>query len=64
MNSASMATNLLGRPVRLRDHPEGTGADTGTIVLVAIDEQGVHFLVLVGGRLVRVEGVDQLTLLD
>jgi hypothetical protein len=64
MNSASMATNLLGRAVRLRDRPSDCPSDEGTIALVLIRGQEIHFLVLVEGRLVRVEGVEQLRVLD
>jgi hypothetical protein len=63
MNSASMATNLLGQSVRLRERPVGCESDEGTIALVAIDTRGVHFLILVGGRLVLVDSADQLTVL-
>ncbi len=64
MNSASMATNLLGRPVRLRQRPEGCSNDKGTIVLVSIDAQGVHLLVLVEKRLVPVADVAEVLVLD
>jgi hypothetical protein len=64
MNSASMATNLLGRAVRLRDKPVGSESDRGYIVLVSIDSQGVHFLVEAGGRLILVESCDQMVVLQ
>jgi hypothetical protein len=64
MNSASMATNLLGRPVRLNERPPGCEGDTGSIVLVSIDGQGVHFLLLVEGRLIRADSAERFTVLD
>lgn len=64
MNSAVMATNLLGRPVRLREPPPGCRSPEGEIVLVAMDQEGPHFLLLVEGRLVPVEGLDQFVVLD
>ncbi len=60
MNSASMATNLLGQSVRLRERPLECTTDRGTIVLVSIDDRGVHFLVQVEGRLIPVDSVEQL----
>jgi hypothetical protein len=64
MNSAAMATNLLGRAVRLRDRPPGCETNEGTIALVTIQGSEVHFLVLVDGRLVWVENGDQVRVLD
>ncbi len=64
MNSASMATNLLGRAVRLRERPPDCSSDEGTIALVLIQGKEIHFLVLVEGRLVRVEKAEQLCILD
>lgn len=64
MNSASMATNLLGRPVRLRERPVGCPTDQGAIAAVSLDEQGFHFLILIDGRLVFVEKPDDLRILD
>jgi hypothetical protein len=64
MNSASMATNLLGRAVRLAQRPAGCDTDEGSIVLVSIKGQEIQLLVLVAGRLVRVESVDQVRILD
>ena len=64
MNSASMATNLLGRSVRLTKPPEGCRTDSGTIALVSIDDRGVHFLVLVDGRLVLITDCADLVIVD
>ncbi len=64
MNSASMATNLLGRAVRLNEPPPGCGTEQGTIVLVLVQGHEIHFLVLVEGRLVRVESTEQVRILD
>jgi hypothetical protein len=64
MNSASMATNLLGRAVRLRERPPGCRSDEGSIPLVTIQRREVRFLILVDGRLVRVESADQFRVLD
>jgi hypothetical protein len=64
MNSAAMATNLLGRAVRLRERPPGCKSDEGTIALVTIQGREVRFLVLVDGRLVWVEDGEQLRVLD
>jgi hypothetical protein len=64
MNSASMATNLLGRPVRLRERPVGCATEEGSIAAVTIDDQGFHFLILIDGRLVSVEKPSDLTVLD
>jgi hypothetical protein len=59
-----MATNLLGRPVRLRQKPDGCSSAEGTIVLVSIDDDGVHLLVLVEKRLIPVADVDGVLVLD
>jgi hypothetical protein len=59
-----MATNLLGRPVRLHEAPPGGQDAEGRIALVAIDEQGIHFLVAVDGRLVYVDRPEKLEVLD
>lgn len=64
MNSASMATNLLGRPVRLKERPEGFNTDQGSIALVSIDGREVRFLLLVEGRLITVDSADKFTVLD
>ena len=64
MNSATMATNLLGRPVRLRERLPGRAADTGQIAMVYIDQQGLHYMLLLGGELVQVDRPDQFRVLD
>jgi hypothetical protein len=62
MNSASMATNLLGESVVLKDQPEGCSTNLGKIVLVSIDNKGIHFLIEVEGRLLRVDDPADITL--
>lgn len=64
MNSASMATNLLGRPVRLRERPVGCTTDEGSIAAVTINDQGFHFLILADHWLVPIDKPDELTVLD
>lgn len=64
MNSASMATNLLGRSIRLRERPVQCATDEGTICMVSIDDRGTHFLVLVDGRLLLIESCDEFVILD
>jgi hypothetical protein len=64
MNSATLATNLLGRPVRLRERLPGRAADTGQIAMVYIDERGLHYVLLLGGELVQVDRPDQFRVLD
>jgi hypothetical protein len=64
MNSATLATNLLGRPVRLRERPAGVDGDTGQMALIYIDAHGLHFVVLIAGRLVQVDRPDQFTVLE
>ena len=64
MNSASMATNMLGRPDRLHERPVGCATDEGSIAAVTIDQQGFHFLILVDRRLVPIDKVSDLTVLD
>jgi hypothetical protein len=59
-----MATNLLGRAVRLRETPAGCDSDRGYIALVSIDNQGVHFLIEVGGRLIPVDSCDKIVVLQ
>jgi hypothetical protein len=60
----SCGENLLGRSVRPKERPEGSGTDTGTIAVVPIDGRGVHFVVLVDGRVIPIKGCDQLTVVD
>lgn len=64
MNSASMATNLLGRSVRLKQQPEGCRTCEGSITLVSIDAEGVHFLLLVDGHLITADSADEFTVLE
>ena len=64
MNGAALVTSLLGRRVRLATAPAGTKADEGAIVTVCLDAEGMHYVVLVGGRLVNVAAADQLTVLE
>jgi hypothetical protein len=64
MNSATLATNLLGRPVRLRERPVGLDSDTGQIAMIYIDSGGLHYLLLVAGRLVQVDRPEQFVVLD
>jgi hypothetical protein len=64
MNSATLATNLLGRPVRLRERLPGRTHDTGQIALIYIDSQGLHYVLLLGGELVPVDRPDQFRVLD
>ena len=64
MNVASMTTNLLGRPVRLRERPTDCASDEGSIAAVSIDDHGYHFLVLVDGRLVPIDKASDLIVLD
>jgi hypothetical protein len=64
MNSASMATNLLGRSVRLRERPVSCSTAEGSIALISIDDRGTHFLVLVDGQLISVESAEAFRVLD
>jgi hypothetical protein len=64
MNGTALATSLLGRRVRLAAPPAGTETDEGVIVTVYLDAEGMHYVVLVGGRLVGVAAADQLTILQ
>jgi hypothetical protein len=64
MNSSVMATNLLGRPVRLRERPASCATDTGSITMVWMDNRGIHFLVLLGGQLIAVDSAEQFLVLD
>jgi hypothetical protein len=63
-NVFSLATNLLGRRVRLRERPQGAQSDTGRITTLYVDAEGLHYVVLVEGRLVHVENGNQLTVLE
>jgi hypothetical protein len=64
MNSASMATNLLGRAIRLKERPAGCSTDLGSIALVLIDAAGLHFLLLVENKLIRAESTEHFLVLD
>ncbi|HJT76161.1 MAG TPA: hypothetical protein VJ739_03075 [Gemmataceae bacterium] len=64
MKSSTLATNLVGRPVRLRERRPDCPADTGQIATIFIDEQGMHYVLLVGGRLVQVDDPAAFTVLD
>jgi hypothetical protein len=64
VNSSTIATNLLGRPIRLCERPAGCSTDTGEIATVFIDAGGVHYVLLVGGRLVQVEDPAAFVVLD
>jgi hypothetical protein len=56
MGTHSLTTNLLGRRVELLKPPDGLQSATGDIVTVYIDDRGIHYVVLVHGDLVEVEG--------
>lgn len=64
MNSATLATNLLGRPVRLRERPVGADSEVGQIAMIYIDSAGLHFVLLVGDRLIQMERMDQFVVLN
>jgi hypothetical protein len=64
MNHPALATSLLGRRVRLHEPAPGTPDRTGQIVTVYLDEQGLHYVLLVGGSLVQAENSSQFTVLD
>jgi hypothetical protein len=63
MQHAALATNLLGRRVRLHQKPDGAPTATGEIATVYLDERGLHYVLLLGGRLVRAEDEGQFTVL-
>jgi hypothetical protein len=63
MQNAALATALLGRRVRLHHKPEGAETTTGEIATVYADGRGLHYVILLGGRLVRVEDEGQFTVL-
>jgi hypothetical protein len=63
MNATCLATNLVGRRVRLSEPPAGTKTAEGVIVSVYLDAEGMHYVVLVDGRLVNVPNGSQLTVL-
>jgi hypothetical protein len=63
MNGTALATSLLGRRVRLTTQPAGAKPDEGVIVTVYLDAEGMHYVVLVGGRLRNVPA-EQFTVLE
>jgi hypothetical protein len=63
MHGTSLATSLLGRRVRLHTSPPETRTDEGVIVTVYMDAEGMHYVVLMDGRLVNVADGGQLTVL-
>ncbi len=64
MSGTALATSLLGRRVRLAAAPAGQKAGEGAIVTVYLDAEGMHYVVLVDGRLVNVAAGDQLIVLE
>ena len=63
MYTTCLATILVGRRVRLSEPPAGTTKAAGVIVSVYLDAEGMHYVVLVGDRLVNVHDGPQLTVL-
>jgi hypothetical protein len=63
MSGTTLATSLLGHRVRLASPPAGSSADQGRIVTVYLDAEGMHYVVLVEGRLVNVPDGEQFTVL-
>jgi hypothetical protein len=63
MNSSTLATGLLGRTVRLHEPPPEGRERTGQIVTVYADDQGMHYMILVAGRLVEADAA-RFTILD
>ncbi len=64
MKNPALVTSLLGRRVRLHEPQSGTRDHTGHIVTVYLDEQGMHYVLLVAGRLVHAADAAQFTVLD
>ena len=64
MKNPSLVTSLLGRRVRLREPAPGTRDCTGQIVTVYQDEQGMHYVLLVAGRLVHADSAAQFIVLE
>jgi hypothetical protein len=62
MTGSALATSLLGRRIRLTT-AAGEQKTEGQIVTVYLDAAGLHFLVLVAGRLKEVTA-EQFTVLD
>jgi hypothetical protein len=63
MSGTTLATALLGHRVRLASIPPGSSTDLGRIVTVYLDAEGMHYVVLVEGRLVNVPDGNQFTIL-
>jgi len=63
MKNPSLVTSLLGR-VRLHEPASGTRDCTGQIVTVYLDEQGMHYVLLVAGHLIQADSANQFTVLD
>jgi len=63
MSGTTLVTALLGHRVRLASKPAGLSTDLGRIVTVYLDAEGMHYVVLVEGRLVNVANGDQITVL-
>jgi hypothetical protein len=63
MSGTTLVTSLLGHPVRLASPPPGSSTDRGRIVTVYLDAEGMHYVVLVEGRLVNVADGDKLVVL-
>ena len=64
MISSSLATNLLGRRVQLHEPPAGAATDTGRVATVYFDARGMHYVVLLDGRLVEIEDGGRFTVLE
>jgi hypothetical protein len=63
MSGTTLVTALLGHRVRLASRPPGSETDQGRIVTVYLDAEGMHYVVLLEGRLVNVPDGDQLTVI-
>jgi hypothetical protein len=50
--------------VRLHRRPEGCATEVGQISTVFIDDQGMHYVVLVEGRLIHVEKSSDFSVLE
>ena len=64
MKNPALVTSLLGRRVRLQGPDPRAGDRTEQIVTVYLDEQGMHYVLLVAGRLVPVADAAQFTVLE
>jgi hypothetical protein len=63
VQSSALVTTLLGRRVRLHQPPPGARSEDGEIVTVYLDGQGMHYVVLMNGQLLQVEGAAGFTVL-